>query len=172
MIFKGFKEKSNQKYINKLLIERQVSMKQTKIQTVGVLLNIEEFSNVEAFNQFFNGLDVQQARTKIVLYVEDEKASSDLWGAFFNPKHIGWKGKISHPDLQLFVDTKFDMLICFYKAPYYELDLIAAKSQADFKVGISSRDQRFYDLIIEVAENEFNIFKKELTKYLTVLNKL
>ena len=172
MIFKGFKEKSNQKYIDKLLNERQVPKQQSKIQTVGVLLNIEEFSNVEAFNQFFNGLDIQQARTKIVLYVEDEKTSNELWGAHYNPKHIGWKGKINHPDLQLFVDTTFDMLICFYKAPYYELDLIAAKSKALFKVGISSRDQRFYDLIIEVAENQFNIFKKELTKYLNVLNKL
>ena len=53
-----------------------------------------------------------------------------------------------------------------------ELNLVTAQSKANFKIGLSNNDQRQYDLIIDVKPNEFGLFKKELTKYLTVLNKL
>jgi hypothetical protein len=45
-------------------------------------------------------------------------------------------------------------------------------SMANFKVGISSRDERLYDLIIYVDNKDFKIFKDELKKYLTILNKI
>ncbi len=172
MIFKRFKEKSNQKYIAKLLTERKVSIKQGEIQTVGVLLSAFEFPDVEVFHTFLKSLDIQQARTKVVTFVTDVEASKELWGAYFNPTHIGWKGKIKHPDLQLFVDTEYDMLICFYKEPHVELNLIAAQSKANLKVGVSAENQEFFDLIIDVKLHEFKLFTSELTKYLNVLNKL
>lgn len=172
MFFKRFKEKSNQKYINKLLSERSGSVKQGDIQTVGVLLNTDEYYDVEAIHTFFKSLDIQQARTRIVAFVADEKASRELWGAYYSPKHIGWNGKINHPELQLFVDTNYDMLLCFYREPHMELDVIAAQSKAEFKVGISPRDLRFFDLTIDVETNQFKLFTSELTKYLNVLNKL
>ena len=45
MILKVFKEKSNQKYINKLLNARQVAVSNNKMNTVGVILNLSEFSD-------------------------------------------------------------------------------------------------------------------------------
>jgi len=172
MILKRFKDKSIQKYVNKLLNQRTVSIKKGEIKTVGVLLNAYEFADVEIFYEFLRGLDIQQARTKIVSYVSDPKASKELWGAYFSPNHIGWKGKINHPDLQIFVDTEYDLLLCFYREPHLELDLIAARSNANMKVGISKEKSDFFDLIIEVQPHEFKTFGSELTKYLNVLNKL
>ena len=59
MILKVFKEKSNQKYINKLLNARQVAVSNTKVRTVGVILNVSEFSDFESFRVFFKGLGIQ-----------------------------------------------------------------------------------------------------------------
>ena len=64
------------------------------------------------------------------------------------------------------------MLICFYKNPVLQLDLITAASKANFKVGISTEDERLYDLIIDVSLKDINIFKQELKKYLNILKKL
>jgi len=172
MILKQFKDNSNQKYINRLLSERKVSIKQGEIKSVGVLLNAYEFAEVEVFDDFLKGLDIQQARTKIVSFVSDPKASKELWGAYFNPNHIGWNGKISHPDLKIFVETEYDLLLCFYKESHLELDLVAAESNANFKVGISREKSDFFDLIIDVQTHDFKTFGSELTKYLNVLNKL
>ena len=136
------------------------------------MLNAYEFADIEVFNRFLTGLDIQQARTKIVSFVSDPKASKELWGAYFNPKHIGWNGKISHPDLQIFIETEYDLLLCFYNEAHIELDLVAAESNANFKVGISREKSDFFDLIIDVQSHDFKTFGSELTKYLNVLNKL
>lgn len=172
MILKAFREKSNQKYINRLLNTASKCNKHSKVTSVGVVLNVDEFTDVEIFNRFFKELELQDVKTKIVSFAKDPKTSNELWGAYFNSKHIGWNGKIKHPELQRFVDTEYDVLICFYKSNHVELDVIAASSKAHFKVGISSRDSRLYDLIIDVETNQFPLFKQELKKYLTVLNKL
>ncbi|SDS54057.1 hypothetical protein SAMN04515667_2405 [Formosa sp. Hel1_31_208] len=172
MILKAFKKKSNQKYINKLLNARRVAVSNTKMKTIGVILNVNEFADFDAFRSFFKSLNIQEAKTKIVAFVDDPKGTNNLWDTYFNPKDFGWKGKINSIDLQTFIDTQFDVLICFYKEHHIELDIIAALSKSNFKVGIMNEDQRLYDLIIDVKPQEFSLFKEELKKYLTVLNKL
>jgi hypothetical protein len=172
MILKVFKEKSNQKYINKLLSARQVAVSNNKMNTVGVILSVSEFSDFESFRSFFNSLGIQAAKTKIIAFVEDTKDTNELWDTYFNPKDFGWKGKINNIDLQIFVDTKFDVLISYYKENHLELNLITASSKANFKVGLTNEDERLFDLMIDVKPKEFSVFKDELKKYLTVLNKL
>lgn len=172
MIFKAFKVKSNQKYINKLLSARRVAVSNTKMKKVGVILNVAEFSDFEAFRQYFKTLGIQQAYIKIIGFVEDPKDSNDLWDTYFNPKDFGWKGKINNIDLQAFVDTEFDVLISYYKANQLELNLITAVSKANFKVGLTNDDDRLYDLMMDIKTNEFSVFKPELKKYLTVLKKI
>ena len=172
MILKAFKEKSNQKYINKLLNARRVAVSGTKMKSVGVILNMNEFSDFDAFRLFFKTIGVHEAKTKIIGFVQDHKAINNMWDTFFSPKDFGWKGKINSIDLQTFIETDFDVLISYYQEKHMELNLITAVSKANFKVGITGEDQRLYDLIIDVKVSQFSTFKKELTKYLTVLNKL
>ncbi|RKE95076.1 DUF6913 domain-containing protein [Ichthyenterobacterium magnum] len=172
MIFKAFKEKSNQKYINKLLNARRVAVSNTKIDSVGVILHLSEFSDFEAFRAYFKSLNIQHAKLKIIAFVEDSKDANLLWDTYFNPKDFGWKGKVNNIDLQTFIDTKFDALISYYKDDVLELNLITALSKANFKVGLTTKDDRLYDLMIDVSPKNFKLFKTELTKYLTVLNKI
>ena len=172
MIFKGFKEKSNQKYINKSLNSRTIAVSQKKIESVGVILNLAEFGDLESFRTLFKELDVLSPNTKILTFVEDNKITDKLWDTYFSPKDFGWNGTVKNADLQSFITTEFDALICFYKQEVLEMNMIAALSKANFKIGISNLDPRLYDLIVEVEPKDFNLFKSELQKYLTVLNKL
>lgn len=172
MIFKGFKVKSNQKYVNKLLESRKLAMNSSKIKTFGVILNGEEFSNAESFQSFFEDINAGIQGHKIITFVTDESTSQSSWYTQFTSKDFGWRGKIKNVDLQTFVDTKFDVLIAYYKKDHLELKLATAMSKANFKIGISRTDDRLYDLIIDVKPSDFQIFKKELIKYLNILNKL
>lgn len=172
MILKAFKEKSNQKYINKLLNARRVAVTSAKMKSVGVILNMNEFSDFDEFRSLLKSLGIHEAKTKIIGFIDDPKDSNNLWDTFFSPKDFGWKGKINSVDLQTFIDTEFDVLISFYNEQQLELNLITAVSKANFKVGLTNQDQRLYDLIIDVRVSQFSVFKKELTKYLTVLKKI
>lgn len=172
MIFKAFKEKSNQKHINKLLNSRTIAVHQKKIQSVGVVLNLNEFADFDAFRNFFKELNLLPPKTKIITFVEDNKITDRLWDTYFSAKDFGWKGTIKNIELQSFIATEFDALICFYRQSVLELNLITASSNANFKIGISNADPRLYDLILDVPTTNFELFKTELRKYLTVLNKL
>ncbi len=172
MIFKAFKEKSNQKHINRLLNSRNVKFNNKKIESVGVVLNLKEFSDFESIRAFCKDLGVLPPRTKIITFVEDNKITDKLWDTYFSPKDFGWNGAIKNIDLQTFVDTEFDALICFYREHSIEQDLITAASKANFKIGISNENLKLYDFVIDVNSSQFQLFKIELKKYLTVLNKL
>ncbi|MEZ4792064.1 MAG: hypothetical protein R2783_00870 [Gelidibacter sp.] len=172
MIFKVFKEKSNQKYINKVLNSRSNAIHQKKIQSVGVILNLKEFADLDAFRFFFKEMGILPPKTKIITFVEDNKITDKLWDTYFSPKDFGWKDTIKNIELQSFIDTEFDALISFYRENTLELNMITALSKANFKIGISNSDTRLYDLILDIQPNDFLVFKNELIKYLTVLNKL
>jgi hypothetical protein len=172
MILKAFKRKINQKYINKLLNSRTGSVDERLINSVGVILNLNEFADFEAFRVFLKSIGVPINKVKIIAYFEDEKEVGYQWETYFNSKDFGWKGKINNVELQSFIETEFDALISYYKQDVLELKLITAKSNANFKIGLINNDLRLNDLIINVETNNFTLFKNELKKYLTVLNKL
>ena len=172
MILKAFKEKSNQKYYKSLLNSRKAIFTSTKVKTIGVLLNLEEYDDFESFRTYFKELGLISPKSKVAAFIDDEKKITNLWDTYFIPKNFGWKGKVNSVDLQSFIDTEFDILISFYKTDTLELNLITAMSKAHFKVGLSETDQRLHDLIIDVTVKEFSTFKNELKKYLNVLNKI
>ncbi|MCC1484797.1 DUF6913 domain-containing protein [Winogradskyella immobilis] len=172
MILRAFKEKSNQKYINNLLATRKASVNDNKIITVGVLLNAEEYEDLENFNIFFKSMNLNSPKHKILIYSTLDSVVHNQWDSFFGPKDIGWKGKIKNIDLQSFIDETYDVLISYYKEDILELNQVVAMSKANFKVGISNADERLYDLIIDVKPKQFQLFKTEFVKYLNILNKL
>ena len=172
MILKAFKANSNQKYINKLLNARQVAVSNMKMNSVGVILNMDEFSDFDAFRNYFKELGILSSKIKVIAFIDDAKNANPLWDTYFNPKDFGWRGKINNVDLQSFIDTKFDVLISYYTKESLELKLITAAANANFKVGLSQDDKRMYDLMIDVNTKQISLFMSELTKYLHVLNKI
>ena len=172
MFLKVFKDNSNQKYINKLLALRKAAVDSRKISSIGVILNFDEFKDLEAFRTYLKELGIKPNKTKIINFNKEDKEVDFHWETYFTPKDFGWKGKINNAELQTFIETEFDALIGFYKDDILELNSIVAQSKANFKIGLSNTDQRLYDLIIDLKPDQFGVFKEELKKYLTVLNKL
>jgi hypothetical protein len=172
MILKAFKEKSNQKYVNNLLNTRVPAVNSNKVKTIAVLLSASEFHEFEVFRVYFKALGLSSPKHKIIAFTLDDKLEHNKWNTHYSPKDFGWKGKIKDRDLQNFIDEPYDVLICYYKNELSQLKQITAASNANLKVGISKKDERLYDLIIDVSLKEINVFKQELKKYLNILNKL
>lgn len=170
MFLKLFKDKSNQKYINRILNSRISSVKIKRVESVGVLLNLEEFNDYDEFRYFLKSVNVLDNKIKFIAFIPDEKDALNSWDSYYNPKNFGWHGKIMNVELNEFIATKFDILISYYKKDRYELNVVTALSKANFKVGIASHDQRLNDFIIKVEPNQIKTFKKELKKYFKVLN--
>jgi hypothetical protein len=172
MFLKRFKEKSIQKYINNILNIRKIGVNDHKIESVGVILSLEEFNEHENLILFFKSIGIRENKIKFITFITDEKMKPNPWDSYFSSKDFGWKGKVNSVDVQEFIEAKFDALISYYKQDNLELNAVTALSKADFKIGISGKDQRLHDFIIDVKPNQINVFKKEILKYLKILNKI
>ena len=172
MILKGFKQKSNQKFINKLVSFRLAEVSSNKLESVGIVLNLSEFDDFEPFRIFFGELKLNPNKIKIVGFTDDPKLTESSIELLYSDKQIGWRGRIKNNELQSFLNTPFDALISYYRNDNLELNLITALSKANFKVGLSNKDERLHDLILDVETKDFDVFKQEFIKYLTILKKL
>lgn len=172
MILKAFKEKSNKKYLNKMLSKRQVSVDDSRVESLGVILNVDEFEDFSIFEDLAELIKVRANRLKIIAFSVDKKDNINAWDVCFTPKDFGWKGVIKNIELQSFLDEKFDALISYYTDEKLELKMLTVMSKAQFKIGILQTDSRLNDLIIKTGLKEFDVFKNEVFKYLTILNKI
>lgn len=172
MILKGFKEKSNIKHLNKLVSIRQIDINDSKIESLGVIMHIDEIDDFELFRSLALDLNIHPNNLKVIAFSNSSKDDHNSWDMCFDPKDFGWGSTIKDVELQSFLNTKFDALISYYTIDQLELKLLTVLSQAKFKIGILQTDDRLNDLIIKSNISEFNIFKTELIKYLTILNKI
>lgn len=172
MILKGFREKSNKKYLNKMLSKRKVYVDDSKIDSLGVIINIDEVDDFELFRSLATHLNVRPNRLKVIAFSPSKIEKPNFWELCFSPKDIGWSGTIKNIELQAFLDKPFDVLISYYTSDEIELKLLTGLSKAKFKIGILQTDPRLNDLIIKTNLNEFKVFKNEVFKYLTILNKI
>ncbi|AXT20558.1 hypothetical protein D7030_05385 [Flavobacteriaceae bacterium AU392] len=173
MFLKRFKEKSNLKFINKVLDSREVLINNKPIESIGVIFNFNEFHDKEAFKSFFKDIEVKENHIKTITFISDEKSAIvNSWDSCFSSKDFGWNGKINNVELEQFINTKYDALISYYNEDNLELNLVSAASKANFKIGISNNNLRLNDFIIDVKSKDIEIFKTEVIKYLKVLNKI
>ena len=172
MILKGFKEKSNKKYMNKLLSERYTNVSDNKVESMAVIFNLNEFDGLEKFNELATRLQVQPNKFKVVAFSSNKEEKITSSGVCFYPHDFGWSGGIKNDELKTFLDTEYDVLISYYQTDVTELRLLTANSKAAFKVGLLQADERLNDLIIKTSLEDFNVFENEVFKYLTILNKI
>lgn len=172
MILKGFREKSIKKCLNKLLSERHVNVNNDAVISLGVILNIDEIDDYEKFRALADYIKVRSNKLKIIAFSEIKKEDLNTWDDCYNPKDFGWKGAVKNIELQSFLDTKFDVLISYYEKEVLELKLMTTLSKGKFKIGILQDDERLNDLIIKTKLTQFDLFKDEVFKYLSILNKI
>ncbi|ALJ06612.1 hypothetical protein APS56_16365 [Pseudalgibacter alginicilyticus] len=172
MILRAFKENSNKKYLNNLLSKRKVDVMDGKIESLGIILNVDELADFDLFRAIASDLKVHPNNLKVIAFSSNEKDEFNSWDLCFNPKDFGWRGYIKNVELQAFLNTKFDALISYYTHENLELKLLTASSKAKFKIGNLQTDTRLNDLIIKTDIKEFEVFSGELLKYLMILNKI
>lgn len=171
-ILKGFKQKSNEKYLDSIINSREVNVNNDKIKSLGIIFCIDELEDFELFRNLAEAIKVRPNKLKIIAYTESIKDAPNFWDTYYHSEDFGWNGKIKNVELQSFLDTKFDALVSYYEKDILELKLLTAMSKAKFKIGILKTDQRLNDFIIKTKLKEFYLFKRELVRYLNILKKI
>ncbi len=171
-MLRGLKDKSLQKALDKALSERQVYNRQVKLKTLGVLIDARQNVDVMSVMRLADHLGVK-AMDLDVLGLKEPKDTAKQQASnntnYFDEKMISSSGNFKSQSVESFADKSFDVLISFYGEDHKELDLVAAKSKAKFKVGFATVDNRINDLVIGVDPNNSDKYISELKKYLKIL---
>ncbi|AXO78852.1 hypothetical protein DZC78_00085 [Olleya aquimaris] len=172
MILKRFIDKSNKKYVKKSVLNRVVQPNDNKINSIGVLVDNNEFADIEWINNLAQSLKVNQNQLKILSYFNPKKEEISVFTNTFAKKDLSWNGQFKSQIAKGFVNTSFDLLINLYQTNDLALQVATAATNATLKVGLNNTNPELNDLIINVNINDKSVFKTELIKYLNILNKL
>ena len=136
------------------------------IQTVGLLIDASHFSEKEAFIEELTANGIPEENIKVIVYKDRFKLNEVNSQLGFSDKNLNWNGEITNPNVNDFINEKFDLLISFYDVEKAILMLITHNSKAAFKVGFSSIDKRLNHLMIDTNVQNYKVFTAELFRYL------
>jgi hypothetical protein len=171
MILSKFRDSAIKKKIEKELLNSDkslVSISDKKINSILVFIDEKTTNNS---NQILaKELNIDISKIKVVDYVNKlpKELSSE---GFLTDKDFNWLGKIKSDVVENVINSDFDVLLNLTSNNLL-IDYLVVLSKARFKTGFSSADNRLYDFMIAVDNNDITVFSKELKKYLEILNKL
>jgi hypothetical protein len=171
MFLKGFKRKSAQKYLIKQLQEKRV-VDQSKIRTIGVLVDATVFESFHFINEITEVFGVQKDAITLLYYHPNKKVAEAFTEPVFTDNNLGFKGQLNNPSANAFLDTTFDALLSFYNTDQQLLNLAAVQSRAKYKIGFSGVNEHINDLYVVTELSDIKTFTFELKKYLSILNKI
>lgn len=172
MFFNRIKTKSSQRFLTTILNSRNKEFNSDKIQSVGIIFDYNNFQDYDFFKLIFTDLGLNINRLRFIAMIDSNKDQPNSWDAFYSKENFDWLGHCKNAEVNEFVNFPFDLLLSYYKPNCYELNIVTAMSKANFKVGLSTEDERLHDLILEIEPKNTSTFKIELIKYLKTLNKI
>ncbi len=172
MFYRILKEFFLKKVVSKGLLGYKLEDSEDKIKTIGILVDESESLNREAILKELKSYSLDVETIDVLVFKEKIKAKEVIEEPFYTLKDLSLSGKVNKVEVQKFIDANFDLLINFYEEPKASLNVIAKKSKAKFKVGLSTIDKRINHLIIDSDLENVKVFTSELIKYLRILNKV
>jgi hypothetical protein len=163
-----FVKKALKKGVNKL--ENVVGS--SEIKTVGLLIDISYFSEIELIVKNITAYGIGEKNIKILAYKDKIGESKFAPQPTFGYEILNWKGEITDSKIVDFTTEKFDLLISCYELEKAILLKITNDSIAKFKVGFTTIDKRFNHLTINTALSNQDVFIEELFRYLKKLKKI
>lgn len=144
----------------------------SKIKTVGILMDMNRTIDLQFIREIASQLNVSPSRVHVMapvglLEIENAKRTKML---FFDQKKLSWTAKLSEQQ-ERFCDFSFDILINYFNLPHSLLNVLSARSKANFRVGFVGLDPRLNDLIFDFKPSEKALFLSELPKYIKTIFK-
>lgn len=168
-----FKRRSGLKFLKEELKKPISPSNRTKgITSIGCIVDLDAFDGGNAFYDFIDEFSLRPNAVKIIGYKSYYDNNSPYSTPVISDRDLGWGGKIENSYALEFINREYDLLINYYTEENLLLQLMTVKARARMKVGFAEVDKNLNDLILGTPIGDFKAFKKELKKYLHVLNEI
>tara|TARA_B100000767_G_scaffold264679_1_gene279837 strand:- start:6423 stop:6953 length:531 start_codon:yes stop_codon:yes gene_type:complete len=141
-----------------------------KIKKVAIIVDPNNHIESKFFLDFANDFNILEVKISI-LKLSNFPKSDNQFDQIFNLNDLNYWSNFKG-DLLNFCETDYDLLINYYNINDTLYSLISTRTKQKLSVGFSGADPRINDLIFDFDPKDRLIFKSELIKYLTILNKI
>ncbi len=170
MILKGIKRIYIQKKIKRALeqVSSQENGQNSKINSVLIL--IDENTSPSISKMISSRLAIDKRNIKTLIFKENPKKEQIVEG-IVSEKDFSLFGNLKNEIIKKQLNQNVDLLLDYTVGNIF-LNLITVLSKSKFKVGLSKNNTQLFDFLIDVKNNEIDVFNDELVKYLKILNKI
>ncbi|WP_335964354.1 hypothetical protein [Galbibacter sp. PAP.153] len=173
MIFKGLKEKSIRKTIQKALSKPMGSDKGDGVlHSLAIIIDYDKLVDYKPLLNIAKAINISNENIFILGYVDKMYKNVNYLIPVFSDSSIGMNGKIKTDELGSFLKREYDIVINYFTEPNIYLELVSVLSKSSLKVGISEESEAINNLVLKVNEKDFSQFNSELVKYLTILKRI
>ncbi|MDC9722618.1 MAG: hypothetical protein PSN34_07575 [Urechidicola sp.] len=170
MILEGFRKVNIRKKTVKELLKSN-SVKSDIINRIDSVLILVDDNSKENLNQIISKkLNIDVSKVATILF-RTKQESDTSYEYELTEKDFSLLGKLKNEVIEKLIKSDFDLLLNYTNDNLY-LNYLTAFSNAKFKVGLDSNKNEFLDLMINIGEENVDLFHNELVKYLKILNKI
>ncbi len=136
------------------------------------LVDLDDFDDVEALLQLSDSLNVAREQFSILGFTRSDEAREEIRDIVVRKTDLGWRGKIRHKQYSEMKEGHYDLLLNYYGSSCPILALVSTEVRSSFRAGLPGAYEKLNHLTVNVSPDNFSEFKKELVKYLIILNKI
>jgi len=171
-MFAAFKKRAIQKHIRRNIANRDVSRRNEPLRKLGFLVDQDLLNDDQLLFEWGPEFGIHEKDIRVLCYLETKDKKPTLRQNQVYHKNFNWKGEVHNGEAEQFLAEPFDVLVGLYNGPNAYMDLMVSASKAHFKVGLKGGKDELCDLILGASGTRLDQIKKELKKYLRVLNKI
>ena len=162
------------KWVFEKELDRNMSNKQLdasfKINKIAIIVDPISAVDSKFFLNLANIFKISELQINLLLLDKNSKLEKQ-YQQIFNPQEVNFWGRFKG-DLLSFCEPEYDLLINYYNKIDYDFSLISVRTNHKLSVGFSGADARINDVVFDFDPKDKETFKKELLKYMTILNKI
>lgn len=169
MISKLLRKRVFEKELDKMMSNKQLDAS-FKINKIAIL--VDPITAVES--KFFLNLakmfKISELQVSLLLLNKNFELEKQ-YQQIFNPQEVNFWGSFKG-DLLSFCEPEYDLVINYYNKIEYDFSLISVRTNHKLSVGFVGADARINDVVFDFDPKDTEAFKRELLKYMTILNKI
>ena len=124
-----------------------------------------DFENLKYIQKVF---DLSNIQFDIFTFKEKNGHYNELPGIVADKNIFSVFGKIKTPEIQEFLEKKYDLLLDFTGMPNLYEKYLSLAIKASFRVGYINDDE-LYDLMLDIPKKNIKLFADETVKYLKII---
>lgn len=170
MWFNTLKKKAIRKSADNTILKAVPTDFNYEFKKVGVVIDKEKSKDISELLKVLDAKGVKKSQVQFLIYSGDSKHPIGE-ESYFKVKDFNISGNTDKKEILDFTNVQFDLLISYYMNESAPLLWVTAKSQAKFKVGVTSVNTRVNHFSLEVAAIDVKSYVDNLFKYIKVFKK-